>query len=143
MAKVQKEKLFDGRHGATIMTSRHGMWYFRIWLDTENKYLLRSLKTKNKAEAIIRGEEQFIEVRTMVLREVLWSVRHAYPGQVRTSVPKADRWTTTASTSQSTCTRPIALWSIRKAQRRCCAFLVVDALSLGRFIQMITATANY
>ena len=62
MAKVQKEQLFDGRHGASIMTSRHGMWYFRIWLDTENKYLLRSLKTKNKAEAKIRGEKQFIEV---------------------------------------------------------------------------------
>ena len=62
MAKVQKEQLFDGRHGASIMTSRHGMWYFRIWLDAENKYLLRSLKTKNKAEARIRGEQQFIEV---------------------------------------------------------------------------------
>ena len=62
MAKVQKEKLFDGRHGASIMTSRHGMWYFRVWLDTENKYLLRSLKTKNKAEARFRGEQQFIEV---------------------------------------------------------------------------------
>ena len=60
MAEDNVTKILGNK--ATIYTNKFGMWQFRLWLATENKYLRKSLKTKEKTLAIERGEELYIEV---------------------------------------------------------------------------------
>ena len=49
---------------ATIYTNKFGMWQFRLWLAKENKYVRKSLKTKEKTLAIERGEDLYNEFIT-------------------------------------------------------------------------------
>jgi len=48
MAKNNKEevKILGGK--ATIYTNDYGVWQFRLWLTTDNKYVRKSLRTKVK-----------------------------------------------------------------------------------------------
>jgi|TARA_B100000315_G_scaffold208219_1_gene203422 hypothetical protein len=52
MEKNNKEeyKILGGK--ATIYTNDYGVWQFRLWLTTENKYVRKSLRTKVKTYAI-------------------------------------------------------------------------------------------
>ena len=60
MAEDNETKILGNK--ATIYTNKFGMWQFRLWLANENKYVRKSLKTKEKTLAIERGEELYIEV---------------------------------------------------------------------------------
>ena len=60
MAEDNETKILGNK--ATIYTNKFGMWQFRLWLAKENKYVRKSLKTKEKTLAIERGEELYIEV---------------------------------------------------------------------------------
>jgi hypothetical protein len=62
MAEDNETKILGNK--ATIYTNKFGMWQFRLWLSNENKYVRKSLKTKEKTLAIERGEEQYIEARS-------------------------------------------------------------------------------
>ena len=43
-----------------------GRYYVRMWLPAEKKYLRKSLKTKSKAEAISKAEQEVINTLSMV-----------------------------------------------------------------------------
>ncbi len=60
MAEDNETKILGNK--ATIYTNKFGMWQFRLWLANENKYVRKSLKTKEKTLAIERGEELYIEI---------------------------------------------------------------------------------
>jgi len=60
MAEDNETKILGNK--ATIYTNKFSMWQFRLWLANENKYVRKSLKTKEKTLAIERGEELYIEV---------------------------------------------------------------------------------
>jgi len=60
MAEDNETKILGNK--ATIYTNKFSMRQFRLWLANENKYVRKSLKTKEKTLAIERGEELYIEV---------------------------------------------------------------------------------
>jgi len=48
---------------AVIYQNDYGVWQFRIWLADEDKYFRQSLRTKNKEDAIEKGEELFWTIK--------------------------------------------------------------------------------
>jgi len=46
MAKHNKEEVEILGGKATIYTNDYGVWQFRLWLTTDNKYVRKSLRTK-------------------------------------------------------------------------------------------------
>lgn len=63
MAKHNNEEVKTLGGQATIYTNEYGVWQFRLWLTTENKYVRKSLRTKVKTYAIEQAEELYIEIR--------------------------------------------------------------------------------
>jgi hypothetical protein len=68
---VLKKKDFDPQAEVSIFDealvySRGGHWQFRMYLPTEKKYVVRSLKTRNKAIAIEKGKDLFHDIRAEV-----------------------------------------------------------------------------
>jgi integrase len=49
-----------------IIYLRDGHWQFRMYLPTERKYVVRSLKTKNRAIAIAKGKDLFHDIHAEV-----------------------------------------------------------------------------
>jgi site-specific recombinase XerD len=45
-----------------IIYKRGEYWHFRMWLNGENKYARKSLKTRSKSTAIERGKETYLEI---------------------------------------------------------------------------------
>ena len=39
-------------------------WQFRMWLEKENKYVRKSLRTRNQTTAKERGEDAYLEIRS-------------------------------------------------------------------------------
>src|ERR1700739_4493002 len=69
--KMLKKKDFDAETEITIYDEalvylRDGHWQFRMYLPTEKKYVVRSLKTTNRAFAIERGKNLFYDIRAEV-----------------------------------------------------------------------------
>ena len=60
MQKQAKEIEIYG--GEAVLYVRLGVWQFRKWLHKENKYVRRSLRTKNKETAIEKGEKLCREI---------------------------------------------------------------------------------
>ena len=44
-----------------IVYKRGGYWQFRMWLLKENKYVRKSLRTRNRNTAIEKGKEAYLE----------------------------------------------------------------------------------
>ena len=63
MAKHNKEEVQILGGKATIYTNDYGVWQFRLWLTTDNKYVRKSLRTKVKDYAITEGEKLYIQIR--------------------------------------------------------------------------------
>jgi integrase len=68
---VLKKKDFDPETEITIYDEalvylRDGHWQFRMYLPTEKKYVVRSLKTRNRAIAIEKGKDLFHDIRAEV-----------------------------------------------------------------------------
>ena len=64
MAKHNKEEVEILGGKATIYTNDNGVWQFRLWLTTDNKYVRKSLRTKVKDYAITEGEKLYIQIRS-------------------------------------------------------------------------------
>ena len=64
MAKHNKEEVEILGGKATIYTNDYGVWQFRLWLTTDNKYVRKSLRTKVKDYAITEGEKLYIQIRS-------------------------------------------------------------------------------
>ena len=60
MQKQAKEIEIYG--GEAVVYVREGVWQFRKWLHKENKYVRRSLRTKNKETAVEKGEKLCREI---------------------------------------------------------------------------------
>jgi len=50
-----------------LLYLRDDMWQFRMYLTTEKKYIVRSLKTRNRALAIDKGKKLFFQINADVL----------------------------------------------------------------------------
>lgn len=66
-----KKKDFDAQTEVTIFDEalvylRDGHWQFRIYLPSEKKYVVRSLKTTNRSTAIDRGKDLYHDIRAEV-----------------------------------------------------------------------------
>jgi hypothetical protein len=46
MAETNETKILGNK--ATVYTNKFGVWFFRLWLAEENKYVRKSLKTKKR-----------------------------------------------------------------------------------------------
>jgi len=46
-----------------FIQKRGNNWYFNMWINTEQKYLRKSLKTSNPTIAIAKGEQELFEIR--------------------------------------------------------------------------------
>ena len=64
MVKHNKEEVEILGGKATIYTNDYGVWQFRLWLTTDNKYVRKSLRTKVKDYAITEGEKLYIQIRS-------------------------------------------------------------------------------
>ena len=67
-----KKKDFDAEteipiYDEALVYLRDAHWQFRMYLPTEKKYVVRSLKTKNRARAIEKGKDLFHDIRAEVL----------------------------------------------------------------------------
>ena len=47
-------------------TYAYGVWQFRLWLTTVNKYVRKRLHTKLKDYAITEGEKLYIQIRSNI-----------------------------------------------------------------------------
>ncbi len=63
MKKHNKEEIEILGGKATIYTNAYGVWQFRLWLTTDNKYVRKSLRTKVKDYAITKGKKLYIKIR--------------------------------------------------------------------------------
>ena len=66
-----KKKDFDPQAEVSIFDEalvylRYGHWQFRMYLPTEKRYIVRSLKTKSRAIAIEKGKDLFHDIRAEV-----------------------------------------------------------------------------
>ena len=66
-----KKKQFDDQTEVQIFDEaliylRDDHWQFRMYLPTEKRYVVRSLKTKNRAIAIEKGKDLFHDIRAEV-----------------------------------------------------------------------------
>lgn len=63
---VIKKQDFDDDEVAifdeAIIYKRGDYWHFRMWLNGENKYARKSLKTKSKSTAIDKGKDCYLEI---------------------------------------------------------------------------------
>jgi len=48
---------------AVIKQNKFGVWQFRMWISNEKKYVEKSLRTKNKTDAVDLAEELYIQLR--------------------------------------------------------------------------------
>ena len=55
-----KSNSFDNE---AFIQKRGNNWYFHMWINTEQKYLRKSLKTSNPTIAIAKGEQELFEIR--------------------------------------------------------------------------------
>ena len=70
MAKHNKEEVAILGGKATIYTNDYGVWQFRLWLTTDNKYVCKSLLTKIKDYAIIDGKKLYIQIRSDIEKDI-------------------------------------------------------------------------
>ena len=54
-------KILDGK--ATIYTNQYNVWQFRFWLQNDEKYVRKSLRTKEKIHAIVLAEKLYHKVQ--------------------------------------------------------------------------------
>lgn len=47
---------------AIILMNDFGIWQFRMWVSDEKKYVRKSLKTKDKTDAISKAEQKVFEI---------------------------------------------------------------------------------
>ena len=45
-----------------VIYKRGEYWQFRMWLNSENKYARKSLRTRNKTTAIEKAKEAYVEI---------------------------------------------------------------------------------
>lgn len=45
-----------------VVYKRGEYWHFRMWLNGENKYARKSLRTRSKTTAIEKGREAYLEI---------------------------------------------------------------------------------
>lgn len=67
---LKKKEFSDSEiviYDEALLYLRDGMWQFRMYLPTEKKYIVRSLKTRNRALAIDKGKKLFLEINADVL----------------------------------------------------------------------------
>ena len=60
MAENNEHRILDSK--AMIYTNKFGVWQFRLWLADENKYVRKSLKTKEKSRAIALGGDMYMKI---------------------------------------------------------------------------------
>ena len=48
-----------------VVHKRGEYWQFRMWLNKENKYARKSLRTTNRTTAIERGKDAYLEILSM------------------------------------------------------------------------------
>ena len=66
-----KKKEFDAEtevaiYDEALVYLRDGHWQFRMYLPTEKKYVVRSLKTRNRAIAEAKGKDLYHDIRAEV-----------------------------------------------------------------------------
>ena len=54
----EKIRIFDD----AFIYKRGEYWQFKMWLNSENKYAFKSLRTRNRTTAIERGKEMYLEI---------------------------------------------------------------------------------
>ena len=59
---MPKNEIRIGDGKAVIYANDYGVWQFRVWLADENKYLRKSLREKNREEAIRIATELWADV---------------------------------------------------------------------------------
>ena len=64
--RKQREMAFDETDilggKAIILMNDFSIWQFRMWVSDEKKYVRKSLKTKDKSDAIKTAEQMVIEI---------------------------------------------------------------------------------
>ena len=87
MAKHNKEEveLLGGK--CTIYTNDYGVWQFRLWLTTDNKYVRKSLRTKVKDYAITEGEKLYIKIKSDIEKGIKY-----YAITVKEAVEEYLKW---------------------------------------------------
>ena len=61
-AYLEQHEILGGKGMVYITPYSNGNWYFRTWISEEGKYLRKSLRTKNKKDAIALAEKEYLKV---------------------------------------------------------------------------------
>jgi len=63
------ERVSTNFTGVTVFRTRNSgeFWSFSCWLKEEQRYFTKSLRVKNKEEALKLAEEEYVQIRALLL----------------------------------------------------------------------------